>query len=81
MTKQDLQGLFDEIRDNNDYGNRAYRVAELVAPQVGVVAPVDDTDLALFAGQDYIDTVTGKKYYATAVTVTTTTWNEVALAV
>jgi len=78
MEKQDLTRVFNNIRDNNDYGAREYRVAELMAPMVGTVAPVDDTDLALFTGQEYVDTVAGKKYFATNVTDETTTWNEVA---
>lgn len=78
MEKQNMETMFDYLRDNNDFGAREYRVAELMAPFVGTVAPVNDTDIALFTGQEYVDTVTGKKYYATAVTDTTTTWNEIA---
>lgn len=80
MTKQDLSLVFDNIRDNNDYGSRAYRVAEQMAPLVGTAAPVDDTDLALFEGQEYVKTDTGVKYFATNVTATTTTWKQVATA-
>ena len=80
MEKQDLQSVFNEIRDNNDYGSRVYRAMEQMAPKVGIVAPVDDTDIALFEGQEYVDTVAGKKYFATGVGETTTTWNEIATA-
>lgn len=79
MEKQNLQRVFDNIRDNDDYGAREYRVAEQVAPFVGTVAPVDDTDIAFFEGQEYVDTVAGKKYWASNVTATTTTWNEIAV--
>ena len=79
MTKQNLQAAFDDLRDNNDKGHRAYRVAEFLAPQIGTVAPVDDTDIALFIGAEYVNTTTGTKYYATAVTLTTTTWTAYAV--
>lgn len=74
MVKQDLTKVFDNIRDNGDHGSKAYRVAEQMAPLVGTVAPVNDTDLALFVGQEYVDTTAGKKYWANNVTDATTTW-------
>ena len=72
--KQNLQAAFNDLRDNNDKGHRAYRVAEFLAPEVSTSAPVDDTDIALFEGAEWVNTATGTKYYATPDTLTTTTW-------
>lgn len=68
MAKQDLQALFDELRDNNDFGHRAYRVAELLAPQTGTAAPAVN---ATFVGQKFIDTTANKVYISGAVGSTT----------
>lgn len=62
--KQDLTTLFDYLRDNNDSGHRAYRVAELLAPMTGTAAPAVN---ATFIGQKFIDTATNKEYTSVAV--------------
>ena len=81
MTKQDLQRAFDDLRDNNDSGARAYRVAEFLAPMVKAGVPTNDVDLALFEGAECMNTATtpSTKYQASEVTDTTTTWTAVAV--
>ena len=79
MAKQSMELLFNDIRDNNDKGEKAYRVAEGLAPMTGTSAPVDDTDLALYNGQLYI-TAAGAPYIASAVTVATTTWSAITVS-
>lgn len=73
MAKQNMDLLFDDLRDNNDKGAREYRIAEGLAPMTGAIAPVTDTDLALFNGHLY-QTTAGATYIASNVTDTTTTW-------
>ena len=52
MNNQDLKVVFDDLRDNNDSGHRAYRVAEQMAPKTGTGAPAV---AAQFYGQEYHD--------------------------
>lgn len=77
MVRQNLTAVFNKLRDENDFGAREYRVAEMLAPMVGVIAPATN---ALFIGQEYVDTALGKKYYAVATDSATPAddWAEIA---
>ena len=80
MERQDLKKVFDDLRDDNDFGYRGYRIAECLAPRTGTGAPSMN---ALFLGQVYVDTTPAAEKFYMAKKVGSATpaddWQEVTM--